>query len=155
MDVQPGDYIVRVTGNHLRAGVPNYLCHTLNLMLASGRTLSFASQHAPWKGEGFSHTVPESYLVNGLGFASQTDSADRIPGHGCHTYLGLATSIHLPIAQSRAGRLPLQCKKQLELILLVAQRKDEERTEAGDNEIGRDAWWSAFGFLTGYDLLDF
>jgi len=38
----PGDYIVRITGHQLEGRLPPpYLCHTLNLIFASGQTIRF------------------------------------------------------------------------------------------------------------------
>lgn len=144
-DVQPGDYLVRISGNQL-SGDDMYLCHSLNLHFASGKTLAFASEHLAWKGESFSRSINQPFLVNSLAFDTKL---------GFQSCQGSVTSIHLPITQATAGNLPSQCKKKLRLILDLTDQLDSGRIVTGaDRDIGRDAWWTMLGFLTGYDLLD-
>jgi len=154
MDVEPGDYIVKISGKQLVTTSAPYLCHALKLKLASGRTLAFASNYLPWQGEPFVMNVPPNYLVNSLVFYND-DHHNTHPGVRsrsggyCRAFHGMETSIHLPIDRIHAHRLPRACKQRLKLLLLVAQRVENER----EAEIGRDAWWSILSFMTGYDLL--
>lgn len=152
-NVEPGDYIVRISGHQLVSGAPAYLCHTLKLNFASGSTLSFAANHLPWKGDQFVMNVPANFLVNSLVFFNDyhpTHTGMRIrSGGSCRAFHGIETSIHLPIDRTHAHRLPRTCKQRLKFLLLVAQRVSNEREE----EFSLDAWWSVLSFMTGYDLL--
>jgi hypothetical protein len=143
---EPGDYIISVTGYQLTEGTPDYLCHTLNLLFALGQFMSFASPHLPWRGEYFSYIVPSpTFLVNRIVFQR---------GRGCQGMNGELTSVHLQVNQLTSEYLPRPCKKNLQLILLIANRVDKGRISEGESAIGGDIWWSILGFLKSYDLLE-
>lgn len=140
----PGDYLVRVSGNHLRPESP-YLCHTLRLEFASGQVIQFASQHSPWRGEEFQFNLGQDHLlyVNEL----------RFRGGRCTGFSGVSTSLHLPLSKQNAAYLQRIYKKQLLLIMEIAQRQENDRSAAGEKALGSDAWWKVLSFLKGYELL--
>jgi hypothetical protein len=143
---EPGDYIVSVTGNQLAEGIPDYLCHTLNLQFASGQFMSFASHHLPWRGKEFSYIVTSpTFLVNRIVFQR---------GRGCQGFDGELTSVHLHVNRLTSEYLPRQSKTKLLLILLIADRVDRGRTAEGESALGEDIWWSILRFFKGYDLLE-
>lgn len=139
-----GDFIVRVSGNQLANSGVRFLCHRLDLEFASGQTMSFASKYIPWKGERFSYLVNQPFLVTKLNFERDV---------GCVGFDGLQTSIHLPVEKSTAAHLPPECKKRILLLLLIAQRSDNERCAFGEKGVNEEIWWSMIlSYLNGYDL---
>lgn len=145
IDVERGDYVVRVRGRNL--STREYLCHEVTLDFASGQSVTFKSRYNPWRGndnETFSYDVPhhEALLRDPIFEAGR-----------CTGLQVVRTSVHRPITQEGASLLPKPIQDRIELVLLVANRVDADRAENGGAAVGTDVWWTALGMIKGMDML--
>lgn len=143
VDIAPGDYVRRVRGYNL--SVENFLCHTLTLELASGSEITFASRHEPWKGEAFEYQLPEPTLLQHISFRDGR----------CIGLTAVESYLHLPVDSviRVPHKLPRPHRDRLELLMLCAQRVDDQRRRAGRPPLGRDVWMKILGeFLANRDL---
>jgi len=103
-DIDYGDYIVGIHGN--RVATPHdrtntWLCHSVTLEFASGRTICYASNHSPWKGESFTCKVPKPCLVYRITF-----------GHGQSTDICASSHFNGQHGISTAS-LPTSCGRKI------------------------------------------
>jgi hypothetical protein len=142
VDINMGDYVKTVRGYNLSRGC--FLCHTIELDLASGRTISFASQHEPWKGEPFQFNLPENALLHHVSFREGK----------CVGVTAAETVMHLPIkSPQRVRRLGEAYQDNFRLLQLTAQRIDRDRVDEGERPLGRDLWQTILcEFLACHDL---
>jgi hypothetical protein len=142
-----GDYVTSVEGFNLSRNC--FLCHTIHLKLASGKTITFASSHEPWKGEAFRFELPENSLLQHVSFKDGK----------CKGITAVETVLHLPIQSSqRVQQLPkgLPHHEKFLLLQLVANRVDSNRAAQGKRPLGRDVWGSIlYEFLAIRDLEDY
>lgn len=144
-DIQLGDYITGVYGYHLSRGC--FLCHSLVFVLSSKRTISFLSQHDPWKGDYFEYTLPENSLLHHVSFKKGS----------CVGLTAAETILHLSIQSPlRVKSLDVVLQKTFGLLQLVARRIDNTRSQQGKRPLGRDLWATIlFEYLACHDLLPF
>lgn len=144
-DIAMGDYVKSVRGYNLSRGC--FLCHTLELELASGKTITFASKHEPWKGASFQFNLPESALLHHVSFREGS----------CVGVTAAETKMHLPVkSQTRVRSLGKSYQDQFRMIQLVAQRLDRDREDEGEKPLGRDLWRTIIcDFLACYDLQEY
>lgn len=128
VEIERGDYVRSIKGHHLSRGC--FLCHTLELTLASGRTLRFASDHTPWKGEAFAFDLPECALLHHVSFREGK----------CTGVTAAETVMHLPCSPKRVSALPRVHQQTFHLLQLVARRLDSNREDQGDKPLGKDLW---------------
>jgi hypothetical protein len=143
VDIDTGDYVTNVQGFHLSRNC--FLCHTLQLQMASGRTITFESNHAPWKGEPFSHSLPPNALLSHVSFQQGN----------CVGVTAVETYLHLPIKSSnRVGNLQVPLQKHFQFLQLVAHRVDFNLQKQGEcKPLGRDIWNTILlEYLTCQDL---
>jgi hypothetical protein len=145
VDVTLGDYVTAVHGYHLSRGC--FLCHTVHLELASGRTISFASKHEPWKGAPFRYTLPENALLHYVSFREGK----------CMGVTAAETILHLPVQSThRVLSLSKVHQDTFQLLQLIAHRIDDTRAEQGGRPLGRDLWRTIFcEYLACNDLQDY
>jgi hypothetical protein len=141
VDVEPWDTIQRVSGHQLRNARP-YLCHSLTIDFASGRSASFHSHHEPWKGEAFSYDMPDLCLPYMLRFGTSGK---------CIRVVGLQSSIHWPLSPEMKQYLPVDHQNMLLFLCMVARRFDKDRRE---NQLGKDVWWKILSHLKGHNLME-
>ena len=128
-DVSMGDYICGVRGFNLLRN--HFLCHTLHLDFASGRTISFVGHHEPWRGGPFGYTLPENALLRHISFTKGR----------CVGLTASESVMHLPLkSPSRANLLPKDLRSTFHLIQLIANRIDRNRIKIGERPLGRDLW---------------
>lgn len=141
--IAKGDYLVSIRGNRLANRKSPYMCHSITLDFASGRSITYASQYQRWRGEPFSCEIPQPCLVYKVsaGFANSGDAR------------GLVTTIHLPISKGNMAHLPLNHQRAV-LNVLWSLRKVGSvlETEYGAKSIGDDVWWHVLGYLLGWHL---
>lgn len=144
VDIEPGDYVRKVHGfNLLRAC---FLCHTIHIEMASGRTISFVSNHEPWKGAPFAYELPENSLLHYVSFRYGR----------CIGLTAVETSMHLPIhSLQRVRTLPKTCQDNYRFLQLLSGRIDCDNVNRGHRPLGRDLWGKIFWeYLACYDLQD-
>lgn len=144
-NIEMGDFITSVSGNHLSRAC--FLCHTLRIDLASGRTITFASKHEPWKGESFEYHLPEDCLLHHVSFRKGR----------CVGVTAAETIMHLPVKSLlRVGRLEKVHQDTFLLLQLIAQRIDNTRIQQGEKGLGKDLWQTILcQFLVCRDLEPF
>jgi hypothetical protein len=144
-DIDLGDYVTSISGYQLSRGC--FLCHTITLHLASGKTISFASQHEPWKGEPFDYKLPEDCLLHHVSFRKGR----------CIGVTAAETIMHLPVQSlQRVERLDKVHQDTFRLLQLVARRIDNTRLEQGERPMGKDLWQTILcQFLVCQDLEPF
>lgn len=144
IDVEPGDYVRAVHGFNLSRSC--FLCHSIHFEMASGRTISFESQHEPWKGSAFKYSLPENSLLQ---YVSCREGR-------CIGITGVETPMHLPVASAkRVQTLPEPCRESYQFFQLIAHRLDSNLEKEGSRPLGRDLWGKIIGeYLACYDLQD-
>lgn len=143
VDIDMGDYVTNVQGFHLSRNC--FLCHTLQLKMASGRTIAFESKHAPWKGEPFSYSLPPNALLSHVSFKEGK----------CVGVTAAEAYLHLPIASpNRVRNLQVPLQKHFQFLQLVAHRVDSNlQKKEMCKALGRDIWHSILlEYLTCQDL---
>ena len=146
VDIKNGDYVKAISGYNLSRAC--FLCHSIRLELASGQTITFASQHEPWKGEPFRYNLPENSLLQHVSFHKGR----------CVGVTAAETSLHLPVKSlERVATLPKLYRNKFYLLQLIAQRIDTNRLEKeGERPLGKDLWRSIFcDYLVCRDLGDY
>jgi hypothetical protein len=145
VDITMGDYVRKVYGFQLSRGC--FFCHSLHLEMASGRTISFCSQHEPWKGDAFQYRLPEHSLLHHISFREGK----------CVGVTAAETFLHLPVkSYPRVQRLSKAQRDKYWLLQLIAQRIDRNRSEAGGRPLGRDLWRTIMcEYLACWDLQDY
>jgi hypothetical protein len=143
--IDMGDYVTAISGYQLSRGC--FLCHTITLHLASGKSISFASQHEPWKGEPFDYKLTEDCLLHHVSFRKGR----------CIGVTAAETVMHLPVQSlQRVERLEKVHQDTFRLLQLVAQRIDNTRLEQGERPLGKDLWQTILcQFLVCRDLEPF
>lgn len=139
VNVAPGDYIVKVSGNHL-VNVHDFLCHKLVFEFASGNIFSFTADNENLSGRPFSYEVEQPFLVTGLDFCRGTHDDRRAT---LHHLLGIRTWVHLPVVRANAPHFPGYIKNGINFLLLTARRRAELPAEISENILE---------FLQGYDI---
>lgn len=143
VDIDVGDYVTNVQGCHLSRNC--FLCHTLQLKMASGRTIAFESKHTPWKGEPFSYSLPPNALLSHVSFQEGN----------CVGVTAVEAYLHLPIASpNRVRNLQAPLQKHFHFLQLVAHRVDYNlQKKEVCKPLGRDIWDSILlEYLTCQDL---
>jgi len=132
-NVDYGDYIVRIEGLELHNTSLLWLCHTLELIFFSGKTIRF---EAGFKrhGESFEYPVPQPCLVYRVAFRHEQTQDVR----------GLITSIHLPISPVNMTHLPLQNKRAIEAVLAALR--------SSVNALSDDLWWHILGWISAWEV---
>lgn len=141
-DIEYGDYIVGMHGNYLKNRRLLWFCHSMTLEFASGKSITYASNHQEWKGKPFSYSVPKNCLVFRIAF--KNDQAEDM--------LGLVTSLHLPLSRTNIAYLPPEHKNVANAVLLIAKRVDYSRVSNGEKPLGEDVWWHILGFIRAWEL---
>ena len=141
-DIHYGDYIVGIHGNRLANPNSLWLCHTVELEFASGKSIRYEAKHEPWRGEPFSYKVPQPCLVYRITF-----------GHGQQKDMrGLITSLHLPVSAANLPLLPLKYQKAARETWQALQQVDEVVESTGQTPLGEDLWWHILGMLSSWQL---
>lgn len=156
VDVEFGDHVVGLSGFNLQ-GAGAYLCHSLNFHLASGRTISFAATHEPWKGFPFQWHVPEHTLFHYPSFR----------GGCCNGLSAVQTTMHLPVQvsfryhntlteeQMERRRLSEPAMKKLRDLSVIIHCINLKLQVHGCHGLGPDVWRAIIGdYMLGRDLLD-
>lgn len=140
--IDRGDYVRQVHGFNLTR--EHFLCHTIHFEMASGRRISFESQHEPWKGTPFEYELPETALLHYVSFREGR----------CIGLTAVDTIMHLPIQSiQRVMMLPIACQDYYFFLQLVTTRVDKQLSSKGNGNIGRDLWRIIiFEYLVCHDL---
>mmetsp|Transcript_18327 Transcript_18327/g.26758 ORF Transcript_18327/g.26758 Transcript_18327/m.26758 type:complete len:236 (+) Transcript_18327:203-910(+) len=133
VDIDYGDFIISVSGNHLNQG--RFLCHSILLSFRSGRVLSFESHHKHWSGESFHFEIADTKLVTNLVFVAN----GMLQGIGVIT-----TTMHLPISIDSVSQLPRQIQNRLRLILMAFNMT---------NTLPLAVSWRILSFLNGFQIV--
>lgn len=70
---QSTDYIVRISGHHLKSDTAAYLCHSLRITFRSGKYMEHVGGNPGWRGDFFSWDISENegnFYVNDLQFSN-------------------------------------------------------------------------------------
>eukprot|EP00545_Synedropsis_sp_CCMP1620_P013848 CAMPEP_0119016622 /NCGR_PEP_ID=MMETSP1176-20130426/13848_1 /TAXON_ID=265551 /ORGANISM="Synedropsis recta cf, Strain CCMP1620" /LENGTH=341 /DNA_ID=CAMNT_0006970105 /DNA_START=110 /DNA_END=1135 /DNA_ORIENTATION=- len=137
VSIEPGDYIVEITGFDL-AQERQYLCHSITLTFASGRIIDFSSDNETWKGQPFQFRTSNNNLLPFMPIFYDG---------GCHGMTSLQTSINLPFTRQNAQFYPN--RDALLNLLKVFNRIDSQHLE---KSLGKDVWWHILEMLHSRDL---
>lgn len=135
--IPPGDYIVEIHGFNLTRG-KQYLCHSITLEFASGKSIRSSSRNEMWKGTPFRFVVADKYALPFMPLFREG---------GCLGIASLQTSIHLPLALPNSEFYPN--RDILLQVLLVFSRIDSHILV---KSLGRDVWWHILGMLHSRDI---
>mmetsp|Transcript_2942 Transcript_2942/g.6794 ORF Transcript_2942/g.6794 Transcript_2942/m.6794 type:complete len:501 (+) Transcript_2942:454-1956(+) len=140
-DIETWDHVRAVSGFHLSETF--FLCHTLRLEMASGRTIEFASSHDPWRGDSFRYVLPESSLLHYVSF--RAGKCIGVYAHKCH--------LHLPVRRWWPSLEGTDPGKHILNLWLCIRRFDHDRAKNGGLALGKDIWFKiVFDYLRVTDL---
>lgn len=140
-DIDYGDYIVAIHGNRLSRPFA-WLCHSVVLQFHSGKVIRYESEHEPWRGAGFSYSIPQPSLVYRISF-----------GHGqSRDARGLLTAVHVGISPSNMQYLPPHYKQAVQDTFDVLQKIDTTLYSSGAMSLGDDLWRHVMSFIAPWQL---
>ena len=144
-DVEYGDCITAFEG-HLLSGAEPYICYDITLRMASGKALSFSANHLAWRGEEFRINVQPGWLQYGVTtFDRHTSQKPTHPLFKC-----IRSSLCQRWSLTDHKWLPEAARRQVRLVLLVAQRLNATRQLCLPVEL----WLFVLSHLKGYELTD-
>jgi hypothetical protein len=144
IDVEEGDHVVAISGHNLARHC--FLCHSLTLAMASGKTIEFASEHEPWRGDPFHFEIPHTALLLHVSFHRGK----------CIGLCAAESHYHLPITTSRVyNHLSKAHQMTYKMIQLCIQRMNSLQIGNGDKPLSHDLWSNILGYLRCSDLVDY
>jgi hypothetical protein len=136
-DVDPGDYIVEISGFDL-SRFQEFLCHSITLKFASGKTINFQPENNEWRGEPFQFRNTSEY---------QLPFMPVFRNGRCRGMASLHTSIHRPLTLCSASFYPH--REELFHLFKMFNRLDLQHLE---KPLGPDMWWLIVGMLHSQDI---
>ena len=147
INLEWGDHIVRMSGRDVRSetGVPDLLCHSIAIKLASGRTFSHVGEHTGWMRTTYDVCVTDKQTSPNLVISI---ARTHPPQFEC-----MRTAIHHPLSSDTYWMLPADTQRHVVHLWWVFSKINRTRAASEQMCLPHDVWGRLLGCLRGFHLV--